>query len=198
MKKRRQTRTLVKFIKGHKWAVAAVAAGVLLIAAALIPWGGGDKPDKPAAHAPTSRPTVDNGKFDPNDTGGLKAGAKSGTSQVIAPGGDNPFAKSNKDTDQFGVSDIDNKLHTVTMTATSDGAMNIGYRFRGGHGDGAKIASRNFSFTNKVRGGLPVSQIGVQTLSNGSYVTCSITIDGVEVSSAKTTKGPGYVVVCTA
>jgi hypothetical protein len=192
-RRRRPLKNATKFIKSHKWASTAVAAGVLLIAAAFIPWGGGGS-DESAHPAPTARPTIDNGLFDPGETGGLKVGAKSGTSQDFAPG-EKPFGTG--DGDAFGVSNTDNKLHTVTVSATSDGAMSIGYRFRGGNGDGFKVAGKTFSFTTKVRGGLPVTQIGVQILSNATYAACSITIDGVVTTTGKTTKGPGYVVVCT-
>jgi hypothetical protein len=104
----------------------------------------------------------------------------------VTVGSSDPFAGA------FG----DNKLHTVTLRATSDGAMSTGYRFRHHKGDGSQVVSKSLTITRQVRGSLPVGQIGVQVLSNATWATCSVTIDGTEVSSHRA-NGPGHVVVCT-
>jgi hypothetical protein len=190
MNRRRRIRHLKRLIAGHKWASIAIGAGVVLIAVAAITWIGSGDSDNPPAASPTSTPAIGNG----NDDGKFTEHPKSGTSEVVSAG-QNPFGKNAGN--PFLPSDNRVGLHTVTVTATSDGAMNIGFRFRGGHGDGKKIAGETFSLTQKVRGGLPIGQIGVQVLYNATYATCSVLVDGVVVASGRTDEGPAHVVVCT-
>ena len=88
----------------------------------------------------------------------------------------------------------DNNLHTVVLTATSDGGMYVGWRFRGG-GKGVKVADRSTVVKKSVYGPLPVAQFGVQLFSSATYGTCTLSVDGVVVST-KTVRGEHNVVVC--
>ena len=88
----------------------------------------------------------------------------------------------------------DNTVHSFVMTASSDGGVYAGWRFRGGD-DGVRVADKNMVINKSVRGPLPVAQLGVQVLSTATYVTCKISVDGVVVST-KTVRGANRVAVC--
>ena len=182
---------LPKSKKSRIW-LALAAVGVIAIVAfgftAYHLWQDGNAPSGSKADkdkykigdAPTGYPTFE-GAPTP------KAGA-----DVLAAKGKvfsnvNPFATG------YG----DSRLHTVTLSVSGDGALSIGYRFRDGKSGDSKVVNRSFSTTRSVHGPLPVAQIGVQVLSNASYATCSITIDGTTTTSHKSRIGPGHVVVCT-
>ncbi len=92
---------------------------------------------------------------------------------------------------------FDNKrFYDVTITVRSDGPVFIGYRFRSGT-EGPYVADRSKTITKRLRGPLPVAQVGVQVFSSSTYATCTIKIDGVTIAQG-TAKGTNDVVVCTA
>lgn len=104
------------------------------------------------------------------------------------------LAKNLKNGDPFGAGGTDNSVHTVTLTFTSDGAAYLGYKLRGGQSD-AKVVSKSYSVTRSVHGPLPVAYVVVQALSNATYATCTITIDGA-VTNSETAKGRYNVIGC--
>lgn len=88
----------------------------------------------------------------------------------------------------------DNSVHKVVLTAKSDGGIYVGYRLRGGR-EGIQVAEKKFAYSNSARGPLPIAQLGVQILSTATYATCTISVDGVVVST-KTVRGTYRVLVC--
>lgn len=184
-----------RFLRNDKLPLVAIAAGLMLIVGALVPWGDLFGHDNPGASAASYR-SPDTGLFSTDEPlTDLEDGGKSSKdskgpskkpSKDLTDGLANPFSRS------FG----SNRLHTVTLRIVSDGAVNVGYRYRGGEGDGQQLANRSLTLTRTVRGPLPVAQVAVQVLSNATYAKCSISIDGIVVNSY-TASGGGYVAVCT-
>lgn len=98
--------------------------------------------------------------------------------------------------DSFGKYLGDTGPHKVRITVTSDGAIYVGYRFYKGS-QGLKYANKSFSVSETVKGGRGVAQVGAQVLDTASYATCSISIDGVVVTTNRASKRFA-VAVCTA
>lgn len=165
-------------------ALAAVVAGLVVIALAL--FAGSDSSD------------------------GATNGSGSDTNQVIEPvepiNPDDPDARTPEDlkdsvnplsplADPFATSFGGNFKHKITVRLSSDSILKYGIRFRDGF-EAEKIVNGGATFTRTVRGGYPLVQVGMRIGPKNAYGTCSVTIDGVKVSSHTIRKGLG-VVVCT-
>lgn len=83
--------------------------------------------------------------------------------------------------------------HKVKIRIESDGAVRIGYRFQDGP-EGFKNTDKSFSMTETVRGAGPFAQVGVQ-LQGATRASCTISVDGVEKSTSKTS-GNSPIAVC--
>ncbi|AXT85583.1 hypothetical protein C6I20_10515 [Aeromicrobium sp. A1-2] len=171
----------------NRVALAAMVLGAAIIVGTLLTmWlGGSDESSAPAGTGSSSafRPLPDALEvepIDPDETDGL-----AGTGLGAKIGSDDPFATESGD----------NTLHKVVLTFTADGGMYAGWRYRGKSGSGVKVADRSLVLTKTVRGGLPVAQMGVQVLGTSTYATCTISVDGVKVST-QTARGVNHVVVC--
>lgn len=105
------------------------------------------------------------------------------------------FGKTAGSKDPFGTGASDNRLHTVKITISSDGAAYLGYRYRDGKNSDIKVINRSFTYTRTVNGPLPLVQVAVQVLRSATYATCSVAIDGTTTDSA-TARGTNHVVVC--
>lgn len=141
---------------------------------------------------------------------GATGGSGPDTNQAIEPveplNPDDPDAKDPKDlkdsinplsplADPFATSYGGNFRHKVTVRVSADSALRYGVRFRDGY-ETDKIVAGGATITRTVKGGFPLVQVGVRTAPNSKRGSCSVTIDGVEVSSHTTNKSLG-VVVCT-
>jgi hypothetical protein len=166
-------------------ALVAVIAGIVAITLALL--GGSGSSDG----ATGGSGTKDNNQaidpvdpIDPNDADADNPKDLLKSANPLSPLAD-PFATS------FG----GNFKHKVTVRVSADTALRYGVRFRDGFEDD-KIVTGGATITRTVTGGFPLAQVGMRTAPNSSRGTCSITIDGVQVSSYTTHKRLG-VVVCT-
>ena len=97
--------------------------------------------------------------------------------------------------DPFATASGDDTLHKVVLTFTADGGMYAGWRYRSKTGSGVQVADKSLVLSKTVRGGLPVAQMGVQVLGTSTYASCTISVDGVKVST-QTARGVNHVVVC--
>ena len=164
-------------------ALAAVVAGLVVVALALFGGSGSD-----GGSAEASRPgdliepvpPIDADDPDARNLEDLK-------------NGDNPL---NSLADPFGTSYGGNFEHKITIRVSSDAPLQYGVRFRDGH-EFKKIVTGGDTYTRTVKGGFPLVQAGMYMAPNGTRGSCSITIDGVKVSSYSTTKGM-HIIVCTA
>lgn len=169
------------------------ALGVLSVIAFAITafslWQDGNSPSNSASKSGNTAIPAGPGGF-PTSKGTASAGKSASALAQFANGkglnGADPFANSS------GI--VQN--HKVTITATGDAAVYVGYRFRDGKGSDLRVINKSFSFTRTVRGSLPVAQVAVQVLNNGTYATCSIALDGVTVISS-TARSSGHVTICT-
>jgi hypothetical protein len=166
-------------------ALGAVVAGIVVILLAL--FGGSDSSD--------------------GATGDGGSGTKAGSIEPVEPiNPDDPDARTPEDlkdgvnplkrlADPFASSYGGNFRHKVTVRLSADAALQYGVRFRDGY-EAEKIVSGGATITRTVKGGFPLVQVGMRTAPNSKRGSCSVSIDGVEVSSNATNKGLG-VVVCT-
>lgn len=97
--------------------------------------------------------------------------------------------------DPFATSYGGNFPHKVTVRVSADSALRYGVRFRDGY-ETDKIVQGGATITRTITGGFPLAQVGMRTAPNSRRGSCSISIDGVEVSGHTTNKSLG-VVVCT-
>ena len=172
----------------RKAAIAATLMGAVLICAALLTGlGGGEEatPSQTESNAPQRVEPFDDGVGGTDDRA-ASAGRSDVLSQLTGTSGGDPFTRA---------AGSDNTVHDVVIRFVSDGGMYAGWRYRTKGGEGLKVASKSLTLSRKVRGGLPVAQAAVQTLSSATYSRCTIFVDGVEVSS-QTAKGPNRVTVC--
>lgn len=155
--------------------------------------GGSSEADVPGGGAET--PSISTIEDAPAD-GELDADQQAeGFEDLFAGAGGGTISDPNDPFSQPGSSDP-NEVHSVTVSASANDAIYVGYRFRDGKGSGLKVATRSFSLTRSVKGSLPVAQVGAQAIGSSTSVTCTITVDGV-VTARYTAKGGGGVAVCT-
>ena len=162
-------------------ALVVVVAGVVAIGLALFAGSGSDgaTPDSSRPQAIDPVEPIDPDDADADDPQELKD-----TLNPLSPLAD-PFATS------YG----GNFTHKVTVRVSADSALRFGVRFRDGY-ETDKIVQGGATITRTVKGGYPLAQVGMRTAPNSTRGSCSITIDGVKVSSYSTNKRLG-VVVCT-
>ena len=122
--------------------------------------------------------------------------------EPVAPLGADTDEKRPKDTDALDdvidpfANDFGSKSrHKVTVRITANGPGRVGVRYRKGRQQVA-LFNRSYSQTRTVRSNYPVVQLAAQIFPPANRGSCTVIIDGVEVSSHTTTKEYG-VVVCT-
>ena len=163
------------------WALVVVVAGLVAIGLALFGGSGSD-----GATPDSSRPEAIN-PVEPIDPDDADAKEPKDLRDVVNPL--SPLA------DPFATSYGGNFKHKVTVRVSADSALRYGVRFRDGY-ETDKIVQGGATITRTVKGGFPLAQVGMRTAPNSTRGSCSISIDGVEVSSHTTNKSLG-VVVCT-
>ncbi|MCW2749074.1 MAG: hypothetical protein JWR83_184 [Aeromicrobium sp.] len=168
-------------------AIAATSLGcVMLLVAGFMIWNGNSSNSTNGVDGNALAPYQGN----TNDFENLRP-TQAPASGVSLPG----FTTGASAGDPFANSVGDSSIHRVTISVTSDGAIYVGYRYRNGK-KGVKVANGSFSDSRTLHGPLPLAQVGVQVIGNGTYAICSVTIDGAKVVTY-TAKGAGHVVVCT-
>ena len=134
--------------------------------------------------------------FVPYDDPTVDPAAIEKTEPTPEPGGKNPLTVVSKGNEGWGKTTGDTGPHEVTISVTSDGAIYVGYRFWKGK-SGLKFAEKSFSTTQTVHRGRGVAQVGAQVLDTATYATCTISVDGVVVTTNRASKKLA-VAVCTA
>lgn len=176
--------------RSEKVALAAmITGGVAIVLGLAFVVLGGSSSDKPSAVPPrsTTLPTADfDGRTQDERVRDQKAAEQQKALNALGSGAEDPFASAEGDTSP----------HKVSITFTADGSLYAGYRFRNG-GEGIKVADRTLTVNRVVNGPLPLAQVGVQVVGDSTFATCTITVDGVTVTT-QTARGKGFVVVCTA
>lgn len=160
-------------------ALVSVVAGIVAITLALLsgsdPDSGGQGPDRAASIDPVE-------PLDPDD-----AGATGGDEDEDVDPLDslkNPFSAS------FG----GKVKHKVTVRATANGPAGVGVRFRG-EDQNKQTFNGSFSTSRTIKSRFPMVQVAVQIYPPSTTGSCTVIIDGQEVSSYTTKKRFG-VVVC--
>ena len=162
-------------------ALVAIVAGVVVIAMAL---PGGSGSSKETATASSTGKAIEPVKpLDPDDKDAGKP-KKDDVDDLT-----DPFARS------FGASG----RRQVTISVSGNGYVNIGVYYR----DRKKprlLAAPTFTETRKVKGRFPLAAVVLQIQGNlqgaASRATCTIVVDGTEVSQETTTK-PWALKICT-
>ncbi len=165
-------------------AVGAAVAGIVVILLALFAGSETDGPDESDGSNGQAKSINPVEPINPDDPDArtpedLKEGA-------------NPLTRL---ADPFATSYGGNFRHKVTVRVSADSALRYAIRFRDGY-EADKIVAGGATITRTVRGGFPLVQVGMRTAPNSKRGSCSVTIDGVQVSGNSTNKSLG-VVVCT-
>ena len=163
-------------------ALVVVIAGLVAILLAML--SGSDSSDGATSGSGSNQAIEPVAPIDPNDADADDPAALKKNANPLSPLAD-PFATS------YG----GNFKHKVTVRVSADSALRYGVRFRDGY-EADKIVAGGATITRTVKGGFPLAQVGVRTAPNSTRGSCSVTIDGVQVSSHSTNRGLG-VVVCT-
>lgn len=183
--------------KSTKRRIWPIVVALLLVAVVVI--AGIDHKLRSETATPLATPTYPATVQDPDVPSDVSSDAPSSESSSAASSGGGSLlalGKSFSATDPFASRAGDTRMHSVTITITADGAAYAGYRYRDGKRSDVRIVDRRFSITRSVRGPLPIVQIGVQVMSNSTWATCSIAIDGTTTNS-QTVRGVNHVGVCT-
>jgi hypothetical protein len=163
-------------------ALVVVVAGVVAIGLAMFAGSGSDGATPDSSRNNEAIDPVE--PIDPDDADADDPKDLKDSINPLSPLAD-PFATS------FG----GNFKHKVTVRVSADSALRYGVRFRDGY-ETDKIVQGGATITRTVKGGFPLAQVGMRTAPNSTRGSCSISIDGVEVSGHTTHKSLG-VVVCT-
>lgn len=171
--------------RGHKLAIAATVLGSAMLLAAGYLALPDDSLETPRGEAPSvSLPAPDPGTGEvPDDV-----------DNPFDPGSGNQFGFGTNGVDPFDNVTGSHQTYDVEINLRTDGRIKFIYRFRDGSTD-PKTANGSTSISKQIPGPRAVAQTFVQ-LIGGSYVTCSISIDGETVSTS-TTKKMYDVVACT-
>jgi hypothetical protein len=173
-----------------KAVIGAIALGVILLLAggyAMLHGGSDGKAatDDPTATLPPESDAGTDDSLPPSD------GASPSTLANL-PG----FSSGSSDTHAYAFTIGDTKIHTVTLSITTDGPAYLGYQFR--NGKPHKVLGKNsFSITQHLRGPSPIAQVAGQVVGSDSYTTCAIYIDGKKAIS-KTVRGLNNIAFCGA
>lgn len=158
-------------------ALVAVIVGVVAITVALLSGTGSDGVRRATDRAQSIDPIA---PLDPND-----ADAKTPKRKDPLKNLDDPFAAG------FGV----NAMHEVTVRVTANGPGGVGIRYRD-HRKWAKRAfTGSYSTVRTLRSRFPTVQVAVQIYPPSTTGSCSVSIDGEQISAYTTNKRFG-VVVC--
>ena len=159
-------------------ALVAVIVGVVAIGVALLSGTGSDRPPASSDGARSIDPIA---PLDPNDADAKTPKAKKDPLEDLG----NPFASG------FG----GNVKHEVTVRVTANGPGGVGIRYR----DHRKWTKRTFhgsySTTRTLKSRFPTVQVAVQIYPPSTTGSCSVSIDGEQISAYTTHKRFG-VVVC--
>lgn len=170
-------------------ALGVVASLVAVFAALQIFTGDGEDD---TAGGTGSSSTTTNGSLLGDGPGASSEEDPAVAQKAADPDGSNPLAAL---PNPYAQSRGSNRLYRVTLQLTSDGAVYEGHDYRDGKRAGSSVINKTITINRTVRGPLPLARIGGQVLSNATYATCTITLDGVVVST-RTARKPGYVTVC--
>lgn len=104
-----------------------------------------------------------------------------------------PFGSGGIDGGTFGPGS-----HDVEFRVTSDAAVGmVGYWTRGSEVKSVTSGETSLSIRATADGVRPAAQLGVQVTGNGSFVTCTIYVDGARIVST-TARGRYHIAICTA
>lgn len=98
-------------------------------------------------------------------------------------------------TDPFATSFGGNFRHKITVRVSSATILRYAVRFRDGHEED-RVVSGGTTISRTIKGGFPLVQVGVRNAHDSSRASCSVSIDGVKVSSNTTHKRLG-IVICS-
>jgi hypothetical protein len=132
-------------------------------------------------------------RHDGSSDGGAATGSGSGDGtgallppQVAANADDESLDSLLKGTkDPFDPTTVSNRgaKHRVTVQATSDGTMYLGFLYRDGKGAGVYLKTFSYETSRGIRGELPSAKIAVKMLADATYARCTILIDGKKAVS---------------
>lgn len=163
-------------------ALVAVIVGIVAITLALL---GGTHSDG-AARPDRTRSIDPIAPLDPNDADDADdADDKSAKRESPLKDLDDPFATG------FG----GNVKHKVTVRATANGPAGFGVRYRDRPTWSKRSFTGSYSTTRTIKSRFPTVQVAVQIYPPASTGSCTVIIDGEQVSSHTTNKRFG-VVLC--